>query len=307
MSHPPTTLVTGAGGFIGSALMRAAAGDLVGTTRDEVSLTSPAEVRALLEAVRPRRLVHLAGSIDKGASAADRERQWQDTFLAGRVLLEAAAEAGVRHIVAAGSIEELGSAEGVLEPDTPPRPVSWYGLCKSWVRELAHYHARLGAFRVDWFRPFIVYGPGQVRDDMLLPGAFRAAVEGRSADFTDGRQVRDFLLIDDLVAWLRLVLAVPLGTTSSSFEVHHLGSGCGVEVRQVLEWIGAAFPGADFHLGARARRPGEPSIQVAAPYRATEASLSRWKAQTALPEGIARTAAWWKQRHAGRAETARSK
>jgi nucleoside-diphosphate-sugar epimerase len=159
--------------------------------------------------------------------------------------------------------------------------------------QYARYTTRRAPLRVDWFRPFTVYGPGQT-GPMMIPVAFAAAMSGASADFTDGLQQRDFLYIDDLLDWLELALqTTPAG--SGEFHLHHLGTGIGTPVREVLAAIAAEFPGARFNLGAVPRRPDEPLRQIAAPYRFPEAPLSRWSLQTSWRAGIARTSAAWRK------------
>jgi GDP-L-fucose synthase len=130
---------------------------------------------------------------------------------------------------------------------------------------------------------------------MLVPSAFEAAVDRRPADFTDGAQERDFLFIDDLVAWIAGGLSWPgAGDGPGCLEVHHLGTGVGTPVRDVLTRIARFFPGASFRLGALPRRAGEPDRQVA---------LSRpapwpWTPRIGIDEGLAATAAWWHERAA---------
>jgi nucleoside-diphosphate-sugar epimerase len=288
-------LITGASGFVGRALLRALErqGDLrvLGLGRADVDLADGVQVRKVLEAARPHKIVHLAAALPAGGEArAARDRQWRDTFLAGRNVIEGAREVGVAHLLAAGSVDELGDQGGVLGPDLPTRPRSTYGLCKTLVADVAAFAARPGDLRIDWFRPFTVYGPGQT-GAMLVPTAFAAAVEGRPAAFTDGAQHRDFLFVDDLVAWVMGGLAwSPPGGGPGELVVHHLGSGRPTPVHRVLAHIAGLFPEAQFRLGALSRRPGEPDCQVALPSPAPWP----WTPRTTLEDGLAATAAWWR-------------
>lgn len=288
-------VVTGASGFVGRALLRALErqGDIrvLGLGRADVDLADGAGLRKVLEAARPHKVVHLAAALPAGGEGtAARDRQWRDTFLAGRNVIEAAREVGVAHLLAAGSVAELGDQGGVLGPDLPPRPRSTYGLCKTLLAEVAALAARHGDLRVDWFRPFTVYGPGQT-GSMLVPAAFAAAVAGRAEAFTDGSQRRDFLFVDDLVAWIMggLAWSPPRGHPGE-LVVHHLGTGRPTPVRQLLGQIGARFPEAQLRPGALPRRPGEPDCQVAqlrpAPWP--------WAPRTTLEDGLAVTATWWR-------------
>jgi nucleoside-diphosphate-sugar epimerase len=304
MSARATVLVTGARGFIGSALLalaqREGAGDLdlVGVDYEDADLRDREATRRLLERVKPARVVHLAGKLVKGESPEVLREQMEHTFHAGTVLIAAALETGVRHLLIAGTIEEFGSREGVLQPGDSAEPVSYYGLGKALLREYAALFARRGQLRIDWFRPFTVYGPGQALGNMLLPVAFRAAKSGQAAQFSDGIQQRDFIHVEDIAAWLLRGLRIPLGPPPATLQLHHLGTGQAVPLRAVLEAIAQEFPGAQFQLGALPRRPGEPHLQVAAAYESDEPSLHGWQPRFNWRAGIAQTAGWWKSKDA---------
>jgi nucleoside-diphosphate-sugar epimerase len=291
-------LVTGGHGFVGSHLVEnlgcdrpAHVSTLLTPTRHELELTDGEAVAAFIRRHEVTAIVHLASSLQRSNTVEAERRQWRDTFEAGRTLLGQAAAGGVRHVIVSGSIEELGDHEGVLGVELPSRPHSTYSLCKSLLREYAGFVSRTARVRIDWFRPFVVYGPGQV-GEMLIPSAFRAAVSSEPCDFSDGLQRRDFLFVDDLVRWIRL--ATGFRPDTAQFRVHHLGSGTAVPVREALDVIREEFPGAPFRIGARSRRPGEPMLQQAPPYSIDEPGVASWQPLVGLREGLRRTAAWWR-------------
>jgi len=297
-------LVTGAGGWLGSALARRLAdvrpGGVVALDRAALDCADVRRVEAVLGDLQPRTVVHLAASLARGRERGVADAQWRDTFLAGRAVVQAAAAAGVPHLVLLGTMEELGDQSGVLTADLPSRPHTTYGLWKSLVREVAHFEVRRSAeLRVDWARPTTVYGPGQ-RGGMLVPSACAAAHAGQPARFTSGEQRRDFLYVDDLLAWMTLVVDERVAEDGErGFHLHHLGTGEGVAVRDVLRQIEDEFPGARFELGALPRRSHEPLLQVAPPYSSADPILGSWWPVTPWQDGLKRTIAWWRsQPHA---------
>ena len=291
-------LVTGAGGWLGAALVDALAAQgrgVVGLDRAALDCAEADQVEKVLADHRPTTVVHLAASLARGPGPGVAEAQWRDTFVAGRTVVQAAAGAGVPHVVALGTMEELGDHSGVLTVDLPARPRTPYGLWKSLVREVAHFEARVaGGLRVDWARPTTVYGPGQ-QGGMLVPAACAAGRSGRVARFTSGEQRRDFLHVDDLIAWMTLAVDDRVAIDGArGFHLHHLGTGEGVAVRDVLRQVAAAFPGSRFELGGIPRRPHEPPVQVAPRYVAEEPRLAGWAPRIGWQEGVEQTVAWWR-------------
>jgi dTDP-glucose 4,6-dehydratase len=268
---------------------------VIGLTRSEVDLAVPGAFDEVLGDGAPTTVVHLAASLDRSDTRQADARQWRDTFLAGREVIQSSVARGVDHLVVAGTMDELGNAEGVLAADLPSHPRTMYGLYKALLREIAEFEARRVPVLIDWFRPTVVYGPGQ-RGPMLVPQACAAASTGEELAVTDGRQLRDFLFVDDLVAWICLAVerhATEAATPpSKGFVLHHLGSGRATAVGDVLDRIEAAFPGARLVRGARPRRGHEPEIQVA-PQDGT--SIAAWRPRVTWETGIARTIEWWRR------------
>jgi nucleoside-diphosphate-sugar epimerase len=295
VSGPIDVLVTGARGFVGQALLRSLRDEqpdlsVLGIGRSDVDLVVRSDIQACLAATKPHTVVHLAAALP-GRNSGEQARQWRDTFSAGRNLLEACVDAGVAHILMAGSVAELGDCGGALGPDTPRKPTGLYGLCKALLFEVAAFTARTQQIRLDWFRPFTVYGPGQ-QGAMLVPAAFAAAATGTPEAFTDGQQERDFLFVEDLASWIVAGIGAPQGPPRRNLRVHHVGTGIPTPVCEVLRRIAALFPGADLRVGALPRRPGEPARQIAL----TEPAPWPWEPRTTLDDGLYRTAQWWRAR-----------
>ena len=293
-------VVTGARGFIGRALMARLAAEgvtgVVGIDRADFDLAEPDVTRRRLTELSPRTIVHLAASIRRDPSPESCQSQWRDTLAAGRNVIETAAEIGVSHLLCAGSADEFGDQEGIVGPEVPARPITVYGLCKSLLREIAAFHARGSAMRLDWFRPFHVYGIGQ-RGSSVIAYAFEAATAHATAEFSDGGQRRDFTYVEDVVEWLLAGVrdAAPAEDHhAQELMIHHLGTGVATPVRDVLAAIAAEFPAARFQLGSLPRRPREPDTQIAPPPRHDPRADWQWAPSVSLAEGIARTAGWWR-------------
>jgi nucleoside-diphosphate-sugar epimerase len=205
-------LVTGAGGFLGQALVRAllARGDTVRALvrRPEPALDRPGVEVQLGDATDPRALAtavigadlvfHLAGL----RRAAERDAFWRVNVGATRLLLDACADRapGLRRFVLAGSrAASAPSATGCREEE-PLRPAEWYGESKAEAERVAFlYRDRLP---VTVARPPRIMGPGD-RENLLF---FKLAQRGWALSFGGSRPLswidvedcaRGFLLLAD--------------------------------------------------------------------------------------------------------------
>jgi nucleoside-diphosphate-sugar epimerase len=147
--------------------------------------------------------------------------------------------------VYASSSSIYGQAESYPTDETAlPQPFSPYGVTKLAGEHLVNlYRAN---FRLDTvaFRFFTVYGPGQ-RPDMAFTRFLRAAHEGSPITiYGDGKQIRDFTFVGDIVD--ALILAVNADGDLPS--VMNLSGGSSVSVNEVLETI-REITGCELNVG----------------------------------------------------------
>ena len=198
--------------------------------------------------------------------------------LATQRVLEAAAAAGAR-IVFASSSSVYGEAERYPTPeDTPPRPLSPYGITKLTCEHLVRAYAR--SFGLDGvvLCYFNAYGPRQ-RPDMAFPRVVGALLGGEPFTlYGDGEQSRSFTYVLDVVEANVLAMA---GAAAGS--VLNVGGGQEATMNEVIATLEAI---AGRSLDVR-REPA-----VAGDQRRTMADTSRiraqlgWEPRTSLDEGL---------------------
>lgn len=169
-------LVTGIDGFTGRylaealieqghevhGLVRPSAGEYQrpSVTIHSCDLDDQAGLNALMSAVRPDRIVHLAAISFVAHSNVD--EIYETNLLGTRHLLEAAATAGhaLGAILLASSANIYGNSQaGSLDETTPPDPVNDYAVSKLAMEQMARlYRSRLPIIVV---RPFNYTGVGQ--------------------------------------------------------------------------------------------------------------------------------------------------
>jgi UDP-glucose 4-epimerase len=252
-------LVTGAAGFIGSHLCErlvASGYEVIGVdcftdfySRDEkernlaelrqdgafrlreLDLSSD-DLGGLLDGVDT--VFHLAAQPGVRTSFGDSLNTYlRRNVLATQRLLEAATGAPLKSFVYASSSSVYGNPTRYPTTEyTPRRPVSPYGMTKVATEELAGVYHRSLAVPTVGLRYFTAYGPRQ-RPDMAFRRFLTRGLAGQPIPLMgDGRQVRDFTYIGDVVGGT--IAAAIHGRAGS---VYNIGGGQPVELREALELI----------------------------------------------------------------------
>jgi UDP-glucose 4-epimerase len=289
-------LVTGGAGFIGSALANRlmqeghhvrviddlSAGDParllpeVNFTRG--SVTDKPKLWRLLRGVDC--VYHLAARVSVPESILY-PREYDTTNVGGTVaVMEAMRDAGVSRVVLAssGAIYGEQSQQPVME-EMSPHPTSPYAVSKLAAEYYVNTIGDLWGIETVALRIFNAYGPGQAilpSHSPVIPQFMQQALgKGSLIVYGDGKQTRDFVYIDDVVAALvtaatasginRQVINVGLGQETSVNElVHTIEQVAGCEIHSLhvpTESGGVSRLVADLTL-ARHRLNYEPQVDL---------------------------------------------
>lgn len=288
-------LVTGAGGFVGAAIVRAAVAaghEVVAAARTDISrlatigdrivlkridLANQEEVSALLASVRPEVVIHSAWE-GVGGSLRSGDIQF-DNIRTSVTLVDAAIASGARKFVGIGSQAEYGRYDRRIIESDLPQPTMLYGAAKLAAYHLAAQRCRDAGLSFAWLRLFSVYGPGD-NSNWLIPSSAALLLRGTAPLCTAGTQKWDYLYIDDVASG---VLAVAV--TDEASGVFNLSSGDPVAVRTIIEMLrDLAAPGLDLVFGAIPFGPDQIMHLEGDSRRLRQAT--GWYPQTALPDGL---------------------
>jgi len=303
------TLVTGAAGFIGSAYVHIL---LDSRPDDEVVVLDKLTYAGRRENLREveDRIGFVEGAIEdpdavRGAmqgcklvvnfaaeSHVDRSIAGQDPFavthvIGTGVLLDAARELGVARFLQVSTDEVYGSIDsGSFTEESPLRPSSPYSATKAAGDLLVQAHVHTHGIEAVICRGSNNYGPRQ-HPEKLIPLCVLNALHGDALPvYGDGRQVRNWLYVDDFARAIDLVLR-----EGRPGEVYNVGGPDEEQNLRVVERI-LELTGRDEslieHVEDRKGHDRRYSLS------SDKVGALGWKAQVGFGDGLERTVAWYR-------------
>ena len=269
-------LVTGGGGFIGSAITRAllGRGDAVvvlddfstGKKKNLESLHGTLEVivgdvcdeRAVRRAVKGcEGVFHQAAMVSVVQSVSDPVR-CNAVNIDGTVrVLEAARSEGVRSMVLASSAAVYGDSPELPKHESmTPEPKSPYAIAKLAAEHYLRTAALDTGLRTLSLRYFNIFGPRQDPDGpyaSAIPKILSALLRGeRATIFGDGLQTRDFCFIDDVVSANLRAIELP----NARGQAINIASGKSTTILELVKQLGEIV-GITPNPAHAPKRPGD--------------------------------------------------
>jgi len=317
-------LVTGAAGFIGSAVAvrLAAMGYQVvgcdnfndyydpalkrhrveallgpaGVPCETLELSDGVQTASLFARVKPALVVHLAAQAGVRYSLQNPAAYVQANLVGFGHILEACRAHKTQHLVYASSSSVYGANAKTpfSESDQTDEPVSLYAATKKANELMAHTYSHLYGLPITGLRFFTVYGPWG-RPDMAYFSFARKMLAGESIPvFAEGKLYRDFTYIDDIVEGVVRLLFKPRVDDSGKppHWVFNIGNNQPVQVLDFIRTLEDAI-GVKANLDFQPMQPGD--------VPATHADTSRlqdwvgYKPTTSLDTGLRRFARWYRQ------------
>lgn len=220
-------------------------------------------------------------------------------------VLEGARRHGTGHLVFAStsSVYGINTRMPFDERQNTDHPVALYAATKKANEAMAHAYAHLFAIPCTGLRFFTVYGPWG-RPDMALFKFTRGILAGEPIPvFNEGRMIRDFTYVDDIVEGVVRVIDRPAGpdpawngdipdpaTSSAPWRIFNIGNHRRVELMAYIRALETAL-GRKAKLDLLPMQPGD--------VRATEADTSALEAATGfrpdtpIEEGVRRFVEWY--------------
>ncbi|HIH0854086.1 TPA: NAD-dependent epimerase [Vibrio cholerae] len=330
-------LVTGAAGFIGSAVIErlcAEGHDVVGidnlndyydvALKDarleraaherfsfiEMDIADREAIADLFAVEQFDKVIHLAAQAGVRYSI-DNPMSYADSNLVGHLtILEGCRHHKIKHLVYASSssVYGLNRKTPFNTSDSVDHPVSLYAATKKSNELMAHTYSHLYGVPTTGLRFFTVYGPWG-RPDMALFKFTKAILKGDAIDvYNNGDMMRDFTYIDDIVEGiLRIKDVVPESNAEWSVEA---GSPATSSAPYRVYNIGHGSPvklmdyikALESALGIEAKKnmlPMQPG-DVYVTYADTQDlfNATQYKPQMGVEQGVANFVKWYKEFYA---------
>ena len=298
-------LVTGGKGFLGSALVRLLREK--GCTEIEIPRSKTQDLRSLQNCRRATRhkdlVFHLAANV--GGIGYNQEKPGElfyDNITMGVQVMEAAREAGVKKVIALGTIcsypcfspipfREQNIWDGYPEETNAP-----YGLAKKMLLVQSQAYRKQYDFNSIVIFPTNLYGPGDKfdpRHSHVIPALIRKIHDAMSLGqdrvvvWGDGSPTREFLYVDDAARGL-----VMAAESYNSSDPVNIGSGEEVSIRQLTEMLSKILRFQGSIEWDTSRPNGQPRRKVDSSRAFDEFGF---KAQIPLHDGLKRTVDWYNQ------------
>lgn len=305
VSHSDRLLVTGGGGFVGSALVRKlkARGyaDVVVVRRKDYDLTHEADVDRLYRDVKPTVVLHLAAEVGGiGANRDNPGRYFFANMAMGLHLIEGARKLNLKKFLQVGTIcaypkfTTVPFHEADLWNGFPEETNAPYGIAKKALLTMCQSYRQQYGLNAVYVLPVNLYGPGDNFDlhtSHVIPALVRKAVEAKERGDKElvawgtGSASREFFYVDDCADGLIATLE-----KYDAPDPINLGSGREITIKALTELV-AKIAGFQGKIVWDTTKPDGQPRRCLDVSRAEQ--LLGFKAQTSLEDGLRKTVDWF--------------
>ena len=264
-------LVTGGGGFIGAATVKALInrGDSVvafdtnfltalpggpGLAKVRGDITDMASLAQAVMTHKPDMVIHAAAIVGVLSSLSSPLNIVRVNIEGSLNVFEAMRLGGITRCVHISSEEAYGHFRSDVVDETHPLdPVYPYGITKAAVEQLGRTYRDVHGLEVLNVRTCSVYGAGLPRD-RIPKNAVEAGLAGRQLHIAGGGDMAiDHTYIEDTVSGILAILDHP----RHRFDAYNIANGRVVTLGEIVDIVRELIPGADLSIGPGQGKHGD--------------------------------------------------
>lgn len=292
-------LVTGASGFIGSALAKKLldlGADVHGLSRKDMKVNDGIKwhkgdlsnlefVETIIQKILPDYIFHMASHVYGSRDFKNVALTFNNNLVTAFNLLHTIHVHPCKRIIFAGSFEEINSSADILTPSSP------YAAAKNAASNYARLFHKLYNTPVCMASLYMVYGPGQIDHSKLVPYVTLKTLKKESPQLMSGNRAIDWVYVDDVVLGLIDMLVTP-GIEGQTIDI---GSGKATITKEIVNTLMTLIdPDISPQFGALNDRQMEQ--ERIANVNETYQKIG-WRAKTDLKTGLKNTIEYYSKYH----------
>ena len=263
-------------------------------------------VKNIFKKYHPTKVVNLAAQAGVRYSIENPSAYVQTNIVGFGNILEECKENNIEHLIYASSSSVYGGNETLpySEKESVDHPISLYAASKKSNELMAHTYSHLYKIPTTGLRFFTVYGPWG-RPDMALFIFTKSILNNEPIKvFNNGKMIRDFTYIDDIVESLKRILNKPAtpdynfnkknpnpSTSWSPYKIFNIGNSTPTPL---IDYINAI----EHELGLKANKLLVPMQLGDVPATESDSTeLESWinfKPNTSIKFGVKKFIEWYK-------------
>lgn len=287
-------LITGATGFVGKNLTvkcmnesfnctiitrdTKKSNDLFGNSVthiffDENIISYKSEIKKF----NPKVIVHLASYLTASDNYENMIKLIEANIKFTCFILDSLKNSNVKYFINTGSFSEYFHGDDKLDP------TYLYSATKTASRILIDYYSKVIGFKYFTIIPYTIYGPGD-SSKKIIDIIYDSLESPIPIDLTKGKQVLDFIHVDDVADFYIMILKNI--QKIQNYSVFHLGSGKGTSIINLAKLI-EKISGKTTNINWGGKEYRKRDIMYAI---APISNLNRdfnWKPKISIEEGIA--------------------
>ena len=229
-------------------------------------------------------VVNLGGYVDH----SNKTKTYNSHFIGCKNLARIFLKKKIKSFVQVGSSGEDGKFKSPQIELSGGNPKSIYARSKFLASNYLLNLFKKRKFPVTILRLYQAYGPGQ-DINRFIPIVIDACLRNKKFDCSDGKQLRDFIYIDDVID----VIVKSLSSNKSKGEIFNIGTGKPKKIKNIINYLTKKLRGGKPIFGKIKLRKDE--ILKIYPDITKAKKVLKWYPKTNFNKGLLKTIRYYKR------------